>query len=261
MAFAHPVDDPAADLVICRLLTAEENRALAFAKQSPPRYNKDLMHPCAVLPLLRGLTGVHRVTIWGTTTMTGLWAEFQQWQTLIAGFLIVVAVAIAYVGALVSASRQAHAVRLVTDQQVATTRRATDQLVMAIRRATDQQVAAVRRATSEQVASLQVEREQIEERQPVEWKVQIREGRIEIAAVTRDSASPAGQREAASPIARLVVESEPFPHKAPVEAALPDDRMRIVFEELASLIDEYNSRTKTINGLAALARVVEPIDP
>jgi hypothetical protein len=131
--------------------------------------------------------------------------------------------------------------------------------VTAIRRATDQQVAAVRRATSEQVASLQVEREQV--RQPIEWKVQIREGRIEIAAVSRDSASPTGQRDAASPIARLVVESEPSPRRAPVEAALPDDRMRIVFEELASLIAEYNLRTKTINGLAALSRVVEPIEP
>lgn len=190
--------------------------------------------------------------------MTGLWADFQQWQTLIAGFLIVVGVAIAYVAALVSASRQAAAVRLVTDQQVATTRRVTDQLVMAIRRATDQQVAAVRRATSEQVAALQVKREQ--EAQPVEWKVQIREGRIEIAAVSRDSASPAGQQDAASPIARLVVESEPFPHRSPLEAALPDDRMRTVFEELASLIAEYNSRTKTINGLAALSRLGEPIE-
>jgi hypothetical protein len=173
--------------------------------------------------------------IWGIATMTGFWVTLQQWPTLIAGFLIVIAVAIAYVGALITASRQAAAVRLVTDQQVATTRRATDQLVMAIRRATDQQVAAVRRATAEQVALLQVEREQIEERQAIEWKVEIKEGRIEIAAVTRDSASSAGQPETASPIARLVVESEPFPHEELVDAALPDDRMRTVFEELASL--------------------------
>ncbi len=123
----------------CRCCTSRRNLPSTDICQAvSSRYNKDLMHPCAVLPLLRGLTGVHRVTIWGITTMTGLWAEFQQWQTLIAGFLIVVAIAIAYVGALVSASRQAAAVRLVTDQQVATTRRATDQLVMAIRRATDQ---------------------------------------------------------------------------------------------------------------------------
>jgi hypothetical protein len=37
--------------------------------------------------------------------------------------------------------------------------------------------------------------------------------------------------------------------------------MHAVFEALASLIDEYNSRTKTINRLAAFARVVEPIEP
>jgi len=193
--------------------------------------------------------------------MTGFWVALQQWPTLIAGFLIVVAVAIAYVGALVTASRQAAAVRLVTDQQVATTRRATDQLVMAIRRATDQHVAAVRRATAEQVASLQVEKDQIEKRQAIEWKVQIREGRIEIAAVTRDGASPAGQRETASPIARIVVDSEPFPRRELVETALLDDRMRAVCEELASIIDEYNSRTKKINGSAAQAWVVEPIEP
>jgi len=162
---------------------------------------------------------------------------------------------------LVAASRQAAAVRLVTDRQVAATRRATDQQVAAIRRATEQQVAAVRRATGEQVASLQVERKQIEDRQPVEWNVQIREGRIEIAAVTRGGVSPDGRREAASPIARLVVESEPSPHRERAEMALLDDRMRAVFEELASLIDEYNSRIKTINRLAALARVVEPIEP
>ena len=174
--------------------------------------------------------------------------------------LIVVAAAIAYVGVLAAASRQVTAVRLATDQQVSSTRRGTDHLVSAIRRATDQQVAAVRRATGEQVASLQAEREQTE-RQPVEWNVQIREGRIEIAAVTRGNVSPAGQREAPSPIARLVVESEPSPHQERAEMALLDDRMRAVFEELASLIDEYNSRTKTINRLAALARIVEPIEP
>jgi hypothetical protein len=193
--------------------------------------------------------------------MTGFWIALEQWPTLIAGFLIVVAVAIAYIGALVTASRQAFAVRLVTDQQVAATRRATDQLVMAIRRATDRQVAAVRRATSEQVASLQVEKAQIEERQPVEWNVQIRDGRIEIAAVTRDSASPVGQREADLPIARLVVDSEPFPHRKAVDAAMLDDRMRAVFEELASIIDEYNFRTKKIIGSAAQAWVVEPAEP
>jgi hypothetical protein len=193
--------------------------------------------------------------------MIGLWAALEQWQALIAALLIVVAVAVAYAGMLVAASRQATAVRLATDYQVASTRRATDQLVTAIRRATDQQVAAVRRATGEQVASLQVEKEQIEERQAVEWNVQIREGRIEIAAVTRSNASPAGQLETPSPIARLVVESEPSPHQERAEMALLDGRMRAVFEELATLIDEYNSRTKTINRLAALTQVVEPIEP
>jgi hypothetical protein len=193
--------------------------------------------------------------------MTGLWAALEHWQTLIAALLIVVAGAVAYTGMLVAASRQAAAVRLATDHQVSSTRRATEQLVTAIRRATDQQVTAVRRATGEQVASLQVEKEQIEERQAVEWNVQIREGRIEIAAVTRGNASPVGQLEAASPIARLVVESEPSPHQERAEMALLDGRMRAVFEELATLIDEYNSRAKTINRLAALARVVEPIEP
>jgi len=33
-----------------------------------------------------------------------------------------------------------------------------------------------------------------------------------------------------------------------------------VFEELASIIDEYNSRTKKINGSAAPAWVVEPVE-
>jgi hypothetical protein len=194
--------------------------------------------------------------------MTGLCAVLQQWQTFIAGVLVLVVGAVTYVGALVAASRQAASVRLATDHQVIATRRAAEQHVAAVRRATDQQVAAIRRATDEQVASIQGEKRQIEERQPIEWNVQIRDNRIEIAAVTRHAASADRQRDAAAlPIARLVVESDPFPHREREEMALLDARMRTVLEELGGVIDEYCSRAKTINRLAALARVAEPIEP
>ena len=206
------------------------------------------------------LTDVHGITVWGITAMTGLLAVLQQWQPLIVGLLVLVTGGVTYAGALVAASRRAAAVRLATDQQVAAMRRAAEQQVAAVRRATDQHIAMVRRATDEQVASLQAERRQLDERHSVEWDVQIKGKRIEIAAVTRDSAAPLGQEVSVLPIAQLAIESSPLGRGEREEMALLDDRMRAVFEELTSVIDEYYSRAKMINRLAALARVVEPIE-
>jgi hypothetical protein len=203
---------------------------------------------------------VYKIIVWGITTMTGLWAVLQQWQPLIAGLLVLVTGGVTYAGALVAANRRAAAVRLATDQQVAAMRRAAEQQVAAVRRATDQYVAMVRRATDEQVASLQAERRQLDKRHPVEWDVQIKGKRIEIAAVTRDTVSPHGQEASVLPIAQLAIENSPLGRGERKELALLDDRMRAVFEELAGVIDEYYSRAKTINRLAALARVVEPIE-
>jgi hypothetical protein len=205
------------------------------------------------------LTRVHRMTVWGITTMTGLWAALQQWQPLIAGLLVLVAGCVTYAGALVAANRRAFAVRLDTDRQVAAMRRAAEQQVAAVRRATDQQVAVVRRTTDQQVASLQAERRQLGERS-VEWDVQIKGKRIEIAAVTRDAAPSHGQEAPVLPIAQLAIESSPLGRGEREEMTLLDDRMRAVFEELGGVIDEYYSRAKTINRLAKLARVVEPIE-
>jgi hypothetical protein len=191
--------------------------------------------------------------------MTDLWVVLQQWQSFIAGFLVFVAGGITCAGALIAANRQAAALRLATDQQIAATRRAAEQQVAAVRRATDQQVAAVRRATDEQVASLQLERRHIDERQHdvIECNVQIKGKRIEIAAIRRDAASSDGQREVALPIARLVVDSDPFPQREREEMALLDDRMRALFSEFASTIDEYISRTRTIKQLARMLETVE----
>jgi hypothetical protein len=192
--------------------------------------------------------------------MTDLWAVLQQWQSLIAGLLVLVTGVVTYAGALVAANRRAVAVRLDTDRHVAAMRRAAEQQVAAVRRATDQQVAVVRRTTDEQVASLQAERRQLDERRSVEWDVQIKGKRIEIAAVTRDAAAPHGQKAPGLPIAQLAIESSPVGRGEREEIALLDDRMRAVFEELGGVIDEYYSRAKTINRLAKLARVVEPIE-
>jgi hypothetical protein len=191
--------------------------------------------------------------------MTDLWTVLQQWQSFIAGFLVFVAGGITCAGALIAANRQAATLRLATDQQVAATRRAAEEQVAAVRRATDQQVAVVRRATEEQVASLQLDRQHIGERQHgvVECNVQIKGKRIEIAAVRRDAAPPDGQREVALPIARLVLESDPLPHGVNEEMALLDDRMRALFGEFASTIDEYISRTRTIKQLARMLETVE----
>ena len=192
--------------------------------------------------------------------MTGLWAVLQQWQPLIAGLLVLVAGCVTYAGALVAANRRAVAMRLDTDRHVAAMRRAAEQQVAAVRRATDQQVAVVRRTTDEQVASLQAERRQLDEHHSVKWDVQIKGRRIEIAAVTRDAASPHGQEAPVLPIAQLAIESSPLGRGEREEMTLLDDRMRAVFEELGGVIDEYYSRAKTINRLAKLAQVVEPIE-
>jgi len=134
-----------------------------------------------------------------------------EWQSLIAGLLGLAAGLIAYRGAIVAARRQIAALK-------------------------------------EQIEDVQAARRQADERRlsVIKWAVRVEGKRLEAAiAALRGNALPSGPQPANRTREQLIIESSPLLRGEREEISLLDDQTRGLLEELAGIIDEYNSRIQT----------------
>jgi gas vesicle protein len=162
------------------------------------------------------------------------------WQTLITGGVSLVVGIIAFVVALITATRQVNAARQATKEQVD-----------AVQRAADQQVAAVQ----SQIEDLRDERQETDRRRlsVIEWAVRAEGRRLGRAASARLDAMPgtpegrlpAGPHPSRLPPEKLVIESSPLLRGELEGMALLDDPTRAGLELLASTLHEYNAHIET----------------
>jgi hypothetical protein len=139
---------------------------------------------------------------------------FYDWQTLIAGGLGLAGGGIAYAGAIIAAHRQVAALQ--------------DQL---------EDARAARRQADERRRSV------------IEWAVKTEARRLETAvwALKPDGggALPSGQQYASRSREQLVIESSALLRGEREDMSLLDDRTRTLLEEVAGVLDDYNSRIET----------------
>jgi hypothetical protein len=134
-----------------------------------------------------------------------------EWQSLIAGLLGLAGGVIAYLGAIRAANRQVAALK--------------DQIK-------DAQTA--RRLTDERRLSV------------IKWAVSAEGRRLDaVVSALRHRALPSAPQPAARRREQLIIRSSPLLRGEWEEIALLDDRTRGLLEELAELVDKYNSRIET----------------
>jgi hypothetical protein len=143
--------------------------------------------------------------------MIDLLTVASEWQSLIAGLLGVVAGVIAYKGAIAAARRQVAALK-------------------------------------EQIEDVQAARRQADERRlsVIKWAVKVEGKRLEAAiSALRGNALPSKPQPANRTWEQLIIESSPLLRGEREDISLLDDQTRGLLEELAGIIDEYNSRIQT----------------
>jgi hypothetical protein len=154
------------------------------------------------------------------------------WQSLLAGGLGLLGGVIAFAGALLAANCQVKGMRRAADQEVA-----------AVREAAEKQVAAVQA----QIDDLQAARREIELRRlsVLEWAVRGEGRRLETAAALMREALPSAPGWASRDKDQLVIESSSLLRAEREDMALLDDETRALLEEVAGVLDEYNTRIET----------------
>ena len=189
------------------------------------------------------------------------WLFVDNWQTLaaalIAGGLALGAAALTVWAAIRSANRQVRAANEAADRQIKAAADAADRQVAAAREQTqaladaaDRQVAAARRqvtALKDQIQDARTARRQDDERRlsVIKWAIRVEGRRLEAATSTLLAALPSAQSPANRSREQLIIESSPLLRGERAEISLLDDQTRRLLEELAGIIDEYNSRIQT----------------
>ena len=156
------------------------------------------------------------------------WQFVDHWQTLtaalIAGGLALGAAALTVWATIRSANRQITAARGQTE-------------------AARRQVTALK----DQIEDARTARRQDDERRlsVIKWAIRVEGRRLEAATSTLLAALPSAQSPANRSREQLIIESSPLLRGEREEISLLDDQTRRLLEELAGIIDEYNSRIQT----------------
>jgi len=102
-------------------------------------------------------------------------------------------------------------------------------------------------ALKDQIEDAQTARRQDDERRlsVIKWAIRVEGRRLEATTSTLLAALPSAQSPANRSREQLIIESSPLLRGERAEISLLDDQTRRLLEELAGIIDEYNSRIQT----------------